>query len=226
MNYVNAHCHLESDVLPSLIGMAITNSACMSDWGPVVKMAGHSGIYGAVGIHPWYVADLPCDWATCMRELLVAHPGLMVGEIGLDKNHPDMSAQVDVFRVQLEMARELGRVAHIHCVGAWDKVLSTLSEITPPVIVFHGFSASTEVMKELLRYNSYFSFGRAICNSVRVRAVNALRNAPLDRILSESDTANPSDVIAVMAKMADILGVPLADLKNTVYNNIIGLLKI
>lgn len=226
MNYVNAHCHLSSDALPLDVAVAITNAARVVDWANVVQMSGRGGAYGAIGIHPWYVSVLPRDWAARMRKFLVAHPKLMVGEIGLDKNHPDMPAQMDVFRAQLEMARELGRVAHIHCVGAWDKVLSALSEITPPAIVLHDFAASPEIMKDLLRYNSYFSFGRAICNPRRTRAINALRVAPRNRMLSESDTSAPSDVIGVVEKMAEILGAPLADVKNTVYNNAIKLLKI
>lgn len=225
MNYVNAHCHLENDILPTDIAVAITNAARASDWDAITKMVGQGGIYGAIGIHPWYVADLPCVWAIRMRKLLATHRGLMVGEIGLDKNRPDMPTQIDVFRVQLQMAREFGRAVHIHCIGAWGGVLSALSEITPPAIVLHDFSASPEIMQSLRRYNSYFSFGRAICDPRRIRAKNALRIAPCNRILSESDTANPSDVIKVVEKIAEILDVPLADIKNTVYNNAIELLK-
>lgn len=226
MNYVNAHCHLESKTLSADVAVTITNAARMSDWDAVVKMSGWGGIYGAIGVHPWYVSKLPNDWVAHMHELLVVHPGIMVGEIGIDKNRPDIATQMDVFRTQLQMACDLGRVVHIHCVGAWGQVLGALSEFNPPAIVLHDFSASPEIMQELLRYNSYFSFGRAICNSRRTRAIKALRNAPQNRILSESDTANPSDVIGVVEKMAEILGMSLADIKNTVYNNAIGLLKI
>ena len=225
MKYVNAHCHLASGVLPSDIAVAITNAARVSDWDDVIKISKNRGVYGAIGVHPWYISGLPSDWALRMRELLTAYPDLMVGEIGLDKNYPDMSGQIDVFRTQLKTACDMGRTVHIHCVGAWDKLLGVISEYTPSAIVLHDFAASLEIASVLEKYNSYFSFGRAICRPTCTRAVNALCHVSRNRILSESDTAIPLDVIMVVEKMANILNVSVADVVNTVYNNVIGLLK-
>lgn len=226
MKYIDAHCHLNSgDKLPPDVALAITNAVNMSDWEYIAKLRGNGGIYGAIGIHPWQVSYLPDNWDVHMRELLMANPKLMVGEIGLDKNYPDMDIQMWVFKTCLQMTAELKRVAHIHCVGAWDKVLGALSKFAPQAIVLHDFSASFEIMKELLRYNSYFSFGRAISNPQRVRAINALRNAPQNRILSESDSATPGDVVPVVQNISNILDVPVADMTNIIYNNTMELLK-
>lgn len=225
MKYIDAHCHLESDILPANIALAITNSACQSDWGRVIESLHASGVYGAIGVHPWYVSDLTMDWREQMRKLLVLHPNLMVGEIGLDKYKPNMTTQIDIFKQQLEIASTLGRVAHIHCVGAWDKVLAALKTYTPPAIVLHGFDASPDVMTQLLRYNSYFSFGTSVCNPLRRRVHNALCACPQNRILSESDSQNLTDVVTVVHQMSAFLSVPLAELKKTIYNNVTELLK-
>ncbi len=225
MNYVNAHCHLCSGELPHDVAVAITNSTRVSDWPNVVQLSGQGGIYGAIGIHPWYISDLPGDFMVRMRKLLMAYPNLMVGEIGLDKNYPDMSTQLDIFRTQLEIARDLGRVAHIHCVGAWDKLLMVLGVAMPPAIVLHGAAMSPEMMRALSRFNTYFSFGRAVCNPAQIRARGALRAAPKNRILSESDSDVPTDVIGVVQTMSEILACPLAEIKNTIYNNTMDLLK-
>ena len=205
--------------------MAITNSAQMSDWDSVAKISGWGGILGAIGIHPWYISDLPADWADQMRARLVANPALMVGEIGLDKHHPAPEPQLEIFTTQMQMAVEFGRVAHIHCVGAWDRVLMVLSEFAPPAIIFHDFSASPEIIRALAKYNAYFSFGRAICNPLCRRAQNALRAVPESRILSESDTNSPANVVPVVTKMSEILARPLADVTETIYNNAMELLK-
>ena len=226
MSYVDAHCHLNSgDRLLPDVAMAITNAVNMSDWEYIAIFHGDGGIYGAIGIHPWHVSDLSENWAVHMRELLMANPKLMVGEIGIDKNHPDMDTQMQVFKTCLQMSADLKRVAHIHCVGAWDKVLGALSEFTPPAIVFHNFSASFEIIKELLRYNSFFSFGRAISNPQRVRAINALCSVPQNRILSESDSGTPADVVPVVQNISNILDMPVADMTNIIYNNAMELLK-
>ena len=225
MNYVDAHCHLNSVELPTNIAVAISNATHPADWMTVAHLTGQGGIYGAIGVHPWHVVDVPDDWAEKMRELLLSNPNLMVGEIGLDKNYPDMPTQLDIFRTQLEMARDLGRIAHIHCVGAWDNLLMVLGVAMPPAIVLHGAAMSPEMMRALSRYNTYFSFGRVVCNPAHMRARGALRAAPKNRILSESDSDVPADVIGVVQTMSEILNRPLAEIKNTIYNNTMDLLK-
>ena len=225
MNYIDAHCHLNIDKLPADIAVAITNATHPDDWARVAHHAGRGGIYGAIGVHPWRVANLADDWAQKMRELLVANPSLMIGEIGLDKNHPDMGGQVEVFTTQLQMAAALGRVAHIHCVGAWDRLLDALRTTVPSAIVLHGAATSPEIMRALSKYNVYFSFGRAICNPAHARAHASLRAAPPRRLLSESDSDNPVDVVPVVRSMSEILACSLAELQNTIYNNAVELLK-
>lgn len=225
MNYIDAHCHLNMDKLPAQIAVAITNATHPDDWMRVARHDGRGGIYGAVGVHPWRVADLPDDWVQKMHELLVANPNLMIGEIGLDKNHPDMGTQADVFTTQLQMAATLGRVAHIHCVGAWDRLMDALRNAVPPAVVLHGTATSPEMMRALSKYNVYFSFGRAICNPAHARAHGALQATPQNRILSESDSDDPMSVIGVVQKMSEILVRPLAEVKNTIYNNAMDLLK-
>lgn len=225
MKYIDAHCHFLGCVLPDGVVAAITNATCPDDWDMVAKMSGQGGIFGAIGIHPWYVSDLPTNWMGRMRACLTAIPGLMIGEIGLDKHRPDMATQIDVFTTQMQMAVEFGRVAHIHCIGAWDTVLTVLSKFSPPAIVFHDFSASSEIMHTLVKYNAYFSFGRAICDPRRQRAKTVLCATPKNRILSESDTDNPANVIPVVTKMSEIMACPLADVTETIYNNAMELLK-
>ena len=225
MNYVDAHCHLKSETLPDGVAIALTNTVHPVEWDRIADCAGQGGIFCAIGVHPWFVSGLKATWQERMRALLAANPALMVGEIGLDKNRPDMATQQDVFTAQMQVASNFGRVVHIHCVGAWDKLFPVLNLYKVPAIVLHGFDASPEIIQRLLTYNSYFSFGRAICDSHRQRAQNAVRIVPKNRILSESDTDNPTDVIPVVEKMSEILACPLADVVETIYNNAKDLLK-
>ena len=37
------------------------------------------------GIHPWFAHSVQDGWVERQRALLIAHPGSIVGEIGLDK---------------------------------------------------------------------------------------------------------------------------------------------
>ena len=226
MKYVDAHCHLNvGQTLTQDVDIAITNAAQVSEWQKIITLAQNNKIWGAIGVHPWYISNLADGWTENMQCMLAKNPELMVGEIGLDKNYPDMQTQIFVFQEQLKIANDMKRIAHVHCVGAWDKILATISKIQPYAIVFHAFDTSPDIIQQLLRYNSYFSFGTAVCNPNRTRVHNALRSMPRNRILSESDSDNPATVIGVVQKMSEILSVPLADMINTIYNNTVELLK-
>ena len=170
--YIDAHCHiLSNSAIASAadcgVGRFVVNSARRADWDTVVKMTNDARFYGAIGIHPWFVSGLNGDCIDEMIELLTRNPHLMVGEIGLDKNHPDMPTQETFFRRQLQIAHDMGRVAHIHCVGCWGKCMEILraSEL-PPSMVFHGFSASPELIIFSFSSRSAFLAAFAFCNSL------------------------------------------------------------
>ena len=151
--YFDAHCHITEFVdIPENIG-AITNATRISEWDITIDMAcSHSHIFGAIGIHPWYVSDLPNDWDMQLYDLLIKKPNIMVGEIGLDAHRPDIATQTDVFVRQFEIAADLSRGVHVHCVGAWDKmqhVLKSHRSHLPPFILFHRYSGNPMNIKRL-----------------------------------------------------------------------------
>ena len=229
MRYVDAHCHISSYNPDAGVGILITNAAKIDDWASVINCADAPNVYGAIGVHPWYINDLPDDWFGQMAETLGQNPGIMVGEIGLDKNAPDIDAQIDIFVGQMLLAHKFNRVAHIHCVGAWDKIgriLNQIHDTMPPALIFHGFDGKTTNPNMLCdKYNAYFSFGPAICDESRQRVKDALKQIPINRILTESDSTTPNDVVAVAESMANVLDMPVADLTEIIYNNIKGLVK-
>lgn len=212
--YIDAHCHLFDEKLPDNIG-AIVNATRPADWGDVIAVADENiNVFAAIGVHPWFVGDLVAGWDAQMRELLEQNPGVMIGEIGLDKHKPDMDAQIDVFSHQLEMAVELGRGVHVHCVGAWDKMFAVLKQYKsqqPPFILFHRFSGNAaDVARLVADYNAYFSFSGA---------GRVIANVPRDRILAETDSNNPTGVVRVAEQIAAIY--PDCDF----HENTIGMLK-
>ena len=235
LSYIDAHCHILSDEQITIavscgVGRFIMNTTQPDDWTAIVDKTEHNDcVYGAVGVHPWYVANLRDDWDNKLVEMLCANSSLMVGEIGLDKNRADMEKQVAVFRRSLKIAHDYERVAHIHCVGAWGKMMDVLrGSDLPPAMVFHCFSGVPELVGELVKMGAYFSFGVGICNEKHkiMRAVAAL--VPENRILVESDApdmAMPDTIPNTVADIAHIRGVPEKDMAETIYNNTMGLLN-
>ena len=191
--YTDAHCHLLSPDIPDNI-WAITNGTGPADWDAVIKVSAQNpNVAAAIGVHPWHVTELPDNWYALLRDLLIENPGVMVGEAGLDKYHPDMSQQLEVFTRQLELAHELGRGMHVHCVGAWDKLLhifKTHKAQMPPFVLFHRYSGNPgDIVRLADEYNAYFSY-----RDVDMVLLNA---TPRDRILIETDSNNPSHIVEI-----------------------------
>lgn len=212
--YIDAHCHLFDEKLPNNIG-AIVNATRPADWGDVIAGADKNpSVFAAIGVHPWFVGDLVAGWDAQLCELLEQNPGVMIGEIGLDKHKPDMDTQINVFARQMDLAVELGRGVHVHCVGAWDKMFAVLKRYKsqqPPFILFHRFSGNAgDVARLVVDYNAYFSFsgvGRVIVD------------VPQDRILVETDSNHPMGIVRVAEQIAAIY--PDCDF----HENTMGMLK-
>ena len=237
--YFDAHCHLQNvsnvaDVMARAADVGVCGAVCNgtnpADWADVLRIARNvPGVYGAVGVHPWYVQNIASNWATRMREILTEFPDIMVGEIGLDKYRPAPELQENIFIDCLDMAAEFSRPAFIHCVGAWNRVLQILKSRRnrlPRAMVAHAFAGSIDIMRTLADgYGFYFSYSPMIMDGRRGRLIDTVRQTPISRILIESDDANPVEVMSVARRVAEIKSVDLDEVTDTIYKNTIGILK-
>lgn len=228
--YIDAHCHI---LAPDDITTAraagvcgfICNSARAQEWACLIDLSEkYDFIWPALGIHPWNATDLPPQWDKDLLTILSKHQNYMVGEIGIDKNKPNIAAQQELFIRQLEIAHSLGRTAHIHCIGAWDIMLRILKDYPmPPAMVFHSFSVSRGIIDELMRYNAYFSYPAAVLNPERRRMRESVIYAPLTRILVESDAPgpgrSPSDIPAIVCGIAKLRGIDNNEMTDIIYTN-------
>ena len=155
----------------------------------------------AFGVHPWYADALPEDWPERLRATLLLHPGASVGEIGVDgiRPAPSRDVQIDVFERQLALAAELHRPVVLHGAKAWGLLLQRLAPYAGklPGCLLHGFGASRELLRRFLDLGAHFSFGSAVADPRFVRARDALRFVPDDRLLLETDAPDffPSEGI-------------------------------
>ena len=198
MIYTDAHCHIVPAPENPDITCRIYNSARAADWEAAIDISEHDDDknFAAIGIHPWYIADADAEFETAMVEILASHPNLMVGEIGLDKFKPNMERQIEIFTRQLEIAARLRRPVHLHCVGAWDKILHIFREHEknmPPAVLAHGFAGDSAQIEMLVdKYNMYFSYSVRADNNVNVPRVS---KTPMNRIMAETDTFDAGDEI-------------------------------
>lgn len=154
-------------------------------------------IYAAAGLHPEDCAgageaELEAVRALCRHPRVVA-----VGEIGLDyywAENPPREFQREIFRRQLDLARQEGLPAIVHDREAHGDSLAIVKEFPEVAGVFHCFSGSPEMAEELLRRGWYLGFDGPITYKNAKRAPEVAAVTPLDRIVVETDAPYLSPV--------------------------------
>lgn len=148
-------------------------------------------IYASVGLHPHDAKDSSQDlWQEIYK--LAQHPKVVaLGEMGLDyywDNSP-RDIQGDAFRRQIGMARDLQLPIIIHDRDAHLDVLNIVKEEKAREVggVFHAYSGSWEMAKEVLDLGFYISIGGPVTFKNARKILEVAEKAPLDRILIETD---------------------------------------
>ena len=154
-------------------------------------------LFAAAGIHPedcagCTAADFSAIRALCREKKVVA-----IGEIGLDyywAENPPKEFQQMVFRRQLELALELDLPVIIHDREAHGDSLRIVCDYPGLRGVFHCFSGSVEMARELVRRGWYLFFDGPITYKNAVKALDVIAACPTDRMLLETDSPYLSPV--------------------------------
>ena len=148
-------------------------------------------VYAAVGIHPENCGDFVPGDLDALRTL-AAHPKVVaIGEIGLDyywEQNPPRDFQKTIFRAQLDLARELDLPVILHDREAHGNCMDIIREYSEIRGVFHCFSGSWEMAKELLTRGWYLGFDGPVTYKNAKKTVEVARNVPLDRLVLETDS--------------------------------------
>jgi len=221
MQIIDAHSHIDyitHNFQDSVVGTVVCTTQ-ESEWNILENlMRGDKNIFGAFGIHPWFADSVENGFEPRLENLLKNNSSYMVGEIGLDKYKPDIERQIYVFQKQFDIAVKLNRIIFIHCVGAWDKILHILKQYKKsdlPIIVFHGFNASDDVLNNLLSNydNVMFSIPKNAVYSENSR----IERIDINKILIETDGKSNVILKDVIDKITQIQHND--DIHDIIYNN-------
>ena len=189
-----------------------------------------------IGVHPWEATNLTPDDVRRKTEDLasrlassVSRPSLArlgVGEIGLDRlKERTISPQMrELFEAQLALAAEFRRPVVLHGAKCWGQVVETVKRFAIPSFLFHGFSRSDGLLPDIVALNGFISVGPAVLNDHAVNYRALVKKIPLDRLLVETDrtpenVATCPTVVQVAAKLAELRGLPLAELERLTDEN-------
>lgn len=208
---IDSHCHLAGEEFVADLDAVVARARATglekllvivaaeddAEWARARTLAATwDGIELATGVHPHHAhlfAGDPAAAAALLARRLDAWPAVRaIGEIGLDY-HYDFSpreVQQAVFRAQLSLAQARGLPVAIHTREAEVDTLAIINEAraaAPLRGVFHCFTGDGPAAARAAATGFYLSFAGILTFPRAVELREALREAPLDRLLVETD---------------------------------------
>ena len=169
----------------------VMNVGCsLHSSGDCIKMAEtYPFVYASVGTHPDAAAEVDEAVVEAYRKMAQHPKVLAIGEIGLDYYYESVPREIQqkAFRMQMQLARELQMPVIIHERDAHDDAMRIVKEFKDVTGVFHCYSGSAEMARQLVNMGWYIGFTGVLTFKNARKAVETAERIPLDRIVLETD---------------------------------------
>ena len=191
-------------------------------------------LYGAVGSHPDVADEVNEAVLEEYRMLCKQNPKIKaIGEIGLDYHYEDIPRDIQqkAFRMQMELARELGLPVIVHERDAHEDGMKIVEEFPEVKGVFHCYSGSYEMAKWLIARGWYIGFTGVLTFKNARKAVEVASQIPLDRIVLETDCPymapepfrgkrnDPGKIYRMAERLAEIRGLSVEEVQKITTEN-------
>ena len=249
--FVDSHCHLDFPGLAenlshifdrmshNRVGHALCVSVNMPDWPNLIQLVEHHAqLWASVGVHPDYEDTEEPTVDDLVRKS--QHPRVVaIGETGLDyyRLTGDLEWQRDRFRTHIRAAREADLPLIIHTRSSAEDTLKIMREENAHEVggVMHCFTENWDVAQAAMEMGFYISFSGIVTFKNAVSLQEVARKISLDKMLIETDspflapvpyrgkTNDPSLVIHVAEKIAELRGTSLKQIEDVTTQNFFNL---
>lgn len=231
--------HIDSGVA-AVVNAAADLSSCESSKNIAEQV---DFVYFTAGIHPEsaHVDSQKEDWLSVVEQY-ASHPKCVaIGEIGLDYYYGKETADIqkNIFKSQLELACKISKPVVIHDREAHADCLELVNCFTDVKGVFHSYSGSFEMARQLLETGKwYLSFNGILTFKNARKSVEVLKGIAeykngrfLDRILVETDapylapvpfrgkTNDSGKIIYTAQCAAEIIGISVNEFCELTFKN-------
>ena len=191
-------------------------------------------IYAAVGSHPDVADEVDDAVLEEYRKLCKLHDKVKaIGEIGIDYHYEDIPRQLQMkaFRMQMELAREVGLPVIVHEREAHEDGMAVVREFPDVTGVFHCYSGSAEMARQLVDRGWYIGFTGVLTFKNARKAIETAASLPIDRIVLETDCPymapvphrgkrnDPGYLCHMAEKLAEIRGLSVTEIHQITYEN-------
>jgi TatD DNase family protein len=235
---VDAHCHLEPEDFPDLDAVLARARAAgveravfigqfhgPGDWGHALELAKArpAQLSVTLGIHPHEAARARAeDWVELER--LCGMPEVAaVGEAGLDYyyDRSPRAEQARVFGAQAALAKALGKPLVVHVRDAHADCVAILAAEQVRRGVIHCFTGDVGAARSYLDLGFHLSVAGVVTYKKTEALAAAVRFAPLERLMVETDSPylapvpyrgkknEPAYVVETARRMAELKGLTL-----------------
>jgi TatD DNase family protein len=252
MELIDSHCHLERADYPQAGELIARARAAGIVHAVVIGQFHRPGSFGdavsvaaehpdflspTLGIHPHDAARAtPADWdelaATCARPEVLA-----VGEAGLDYYYDKSprDVQKELFARQCALARSLGKPLVVHVRDAHEDCHEILKREGITRGVIHCFTGDTDAARRYLDLGFFISLSGVITYKKTEALADAVRFAPLERLMVETDSPflapvphrgkknEPAHVVQTAMKLAELKGVEVEVVARETTSNAVAL---
>lgn len=167
MTFIDLHTHNNAPAAKTIF-----NSNCYIDGRSI-----------SIGIHPWHINN---DWQNIFADIAThakADNVVAIGECGFDmlKSPATAELQEEIFRAHAQLAETLCKPLIIHCVKAFDRLMSLHKDIKPQQAwVIHGFRGKPQQAEQLTKAGLYISLGEKFNHE-------SAKATPTERLFIETD---------------------------------------
>ena len=191
-------------------------------------------VYAAVGSHPDAADEVNEEVLEEYRKLCKLNCKIKaIGEIGLDYHYEDIprELQLKAFRAQMALAAELDLPVIVHERDAHADGMAVVDEFPTVKGVFHCYSGSAEMAKELVKRGWYIGFTGVLTFKNARKAVEVASQIPIERLVLETDCPymapepfrgkrnHPGYLYRMAEKLAEIRGMTVEDIHRITTEN-------
>ena len=186
------------------------------------------------GVHPTHVKDDYLEELAHIKEQLNLREFVAIGEIGIDLywDRSTLKLQQEMFRLQIQLAKQYKLPIVIHCRDAFEEVFQILEEEKGPELfgIFHCFTGTLEQAQKAISFNMKLGIG-GVVTFKNGKIDQFLKQISLDHIVLETDAPylapvpcrgqrnESSYILNVLEKLSDIYSMSSLEIASITTKN-------